>query len=370
VRRKSANRSVCRRSAFTLIELLVVVAIIALLVSILLPSLSKARDQAKAAVCATRLRSFGTAWAIYESKFQSYTLNDPFPMAQIGVSPSTHERALTATQAEHMDPAHGYLALFGMGISPELPKDWVDLKGWERVPFGFAWQGMFEPSTLYEGFFCPSQNLRNTLDDDSPERDPAVAHDGYIENYPYATGYANNRFLRSPTRNGAGPPKPSQKAVDVGDWDNAFTTPEVSLDLPDLSDPDAEYYLQATSSDQVVAPADTAAMCDTSDYRLPAGSQQNPVEARYGICEDPGAGPGVGAGLYWMLNWGAPGLALGARHLGTSNVLYADAHVSRENQVPRNKRGDLVITTTFADFSDEDMLGNQHHVMPCWRKYK
>jgi prepilin-type N-terminal cleavage/methylation domain-containing protein/prepilin-type processing-associated H-X9-DG protein len=370
----AARRCSRRHWGFTLIELLVVVAIIALLVSILLPSLSKAREQAKAAVCASRLREFGNAWAIYESKFQSYTLNDPYPMAQTTVSTSAQERGQTATQAEHMDPAHGYLALFGMGIKPELPKDWpVDLKGWERVPFGFAWQGMTEPSTLYEGFFCPSQNLRNTLGDDSPERNPAVAHDAYIDNYPYATAYANNRFLRSPTRHGAGPPKPGPKAVNVRDWDNAYTTPYVFLDGPDFPHPgsgEPRYSLQATSGDQVIAPADTAAMCDTSDYRLPVGTQQNPVDARYGICEDHDVNGGVGAGLYWMLNWGIPGVALGARHLGTSNVLYADAHVSRDNQLPRNKRGDLVIMSTFADFAGGDMLGSQHHVMPCWRKYK
>ncbi|MGB9626491.1 MAG: type II secretion system protein, partial [Phycisphaerae bacterium] len=46
---------VCR-CAFTLIELLVVVAIIALLVAILLPSLAAARDQANAAVCAGRMK--------------------------------------------------------------------------------------------------------------------------------------------------------------------------------------------------------------------------------------------------------------------------------------------------------------------------
>ena len=52
-------------SAFTLIELLVVVAIIALLVAILLPSLKRARDQAKATVCASGFKQTGLALLYY-----------------------------------------------------------------------------------------------------------------------------------------------------------------------------------------------------------------------------------------------------------------------------------------------------------------
>lgn len=52
-------------SGFTLIEVLVVVAIIALLVAILLPSLSKARQQARNTVCAANLKSIGHAVLFY-----------------------------------------------------------------------------------------------------------------------------------------------------------------------------------------------------------------------------------------------------------------------------------------------------------------
>lgn len=54
-----------RHHGFTLIELLVVVAIIALLISVLLPSLSQAREQAKSAVCLSNLRSIGTSMNTY-----------------------------------------------------------------------------------------------------------------------------------------------------------------------------------------------------------------------------------------------------------------------------------------------------------------
>lgn len=57
------------RAAFTLIELLVVVAIIALLISILLPSLSRAREQAREVKCRTQIQQLMKAALLYTMDF-------------------------------------------------------------------------------------------------------------------------------------------------------------------------------------------------------------------------------------------------------------------------------------------------------------
>ena len=57
---------------FTLIELLVVVSIISLLVSILLPALSKARDAARAVACLSNFRQVGLTCEYYADDHNGY----------------------------------------------------------------------------------------------------------------------------------------------------------------------------------------------------------------------------------------------------------------------------------------------------------
>jgi prepilin-type N-terminal cleavage/methylation domain-containing protein/prepilin-type processing-associated H-X9-DG protein len=70
-----------KRLAFTLVELLVVVAIIAILMSLLLPSLGRAKDLTKQTVCAVNTRSLGQAENLFAQDHQNFVqpVSNDFP---------------------------------------------------------------------------------------------------------------------------------------------------------------------------------------------------------------------------------------------------------------------------------------------------
>ncbi|MCG8406327.1 MAG: prepilin-type N-terminal cleavage/methylation domain-containing protein [Phycisphaerales bacterium] len=63
-----------RKPGFTLLELLVVVAVVALLLAILLPSLGAARREGMAAACGARLRELGHAMQLYANDYDGRTV--------------------------------------------------------------------------------------------------------------------------------------------------------------------------------------------------------------------------------------------------------------------------------------------------------
>jgi prepilin-type N-terminal cleavage/methylation domain-containing protein/prepilin-type processing-associated H-X9-DG protein len=79
-----SNYTVLRKPVrgFTLVELLVVISIIALLLSILMPSLTKAREQAKLVTCGAQLKMLGLAHVLYaedwDGVFTIYRTSVPY----------------------------------------------------------------------------------------------------------------------------------------------------------------------------------------------------------------------------------------------------------------------------------------------------
>ena len=73
------GRSVICRSAFTLVELLVVIGITALLIAILLPVLTAAREHAARAKCLSKLRQLTMAWLMYANEHQSRLCSSHIP---------------------------------------------------------------------------------------------------------------------------------------------------------------------------------------------------------------------------------------------------------------------------------------------------
>lgn len=141
------------KKAFTLVELLVVIAIIALLMGILLPSLSRARLQAKIVAVNAELRQIGLALECYYFDNEKYpptredchtgVLEDhlyqlPKELAEGGYLPATNPKDVMATIMEdrfNRGHTYKYRAVGECIRDRDIVSKWIKSRLW--VPDGF-----------------------------------------------------------------------------------------------------------------------------------------------------------------------------------------------------------------------------------------
>lgn len=141
-----------QQRGFTLIELLVVVAIIALLISILLPSLRSAREQAKLVKCLTNMRACGQAAMVGNTSAGRFQISTD----EVGIAAADPSR----TRYEY--GAGGELLAWPVALARAAGYDYKENWHWgvRAVTFDEAKQRQGRMKTDLEMVTCPSDPIR------------------------------------------------------------------------------------------------------------------------------------------------------------------------------------------------------------------
>ena len=191
---KSAN---VHRLGFTLIELLVVISIIALLISILLPALGKARQRAHDVQCQVTIRGQAQAFTNYATDNKNWFLNGPIPGSnQPAASLVKDGRAWAGTTRSAVMERSGWFKLWRTTVVTQrlyLGSGLLYRKGYIKD---------------LRGFICPSRKdlaYKSTIVNTPTKMDMNLVKTGAltVQSEPVFSSYMYNTYLHGQVSSGA-----------------------------------------------------------------------------------------------------------------------------------------------------------------------
>ena len=341
-----------KEKAFTLIELLVVIAIIALLVSILVPSLTRARDMAKKALCSTTISNHGKSMAMYVSAYDAYPILSPWPW----MTPKLR----LLSEGQPTGEVLGWPTFYGL-------LEMNDLRGSVRTTWGMWYYGA-PVDQIWDGCLCPAMDAPSIwmAQDNAASLDGEPSYGGspltMMSYHQWAVGYQFNHYLRSAVPIGRYPNRPgplAQGEENVSTWCYQWIMGHLNLRNGE------SYYIQAVNDEELGQAAQVAQAWDGWDLEsLPAVNWMTETQSRGSMTPGWHSGPP---------SWGTKVIFNAYRHKGCPNILYSDGHVSSDaNMVFDPEEEELVDydptyaglqATTYSHFN-EMLWGNVDRVIP------
>lgn len=159
---ESVTRRATLRAGFTLLDVLVVIAVIAILLSLLAPSLSRVTESARRVVCGSNLHQVGLGLSMWVNDHNGYLPAVEFADQDLDAEPARLLQLAHLGDREHDFDGLGLLFADGYLTAPSL-------------------------------FYCPSHRGENAFD--RYERDWDHPGEQIVVNYHYRWLSANNRFL-------------------------------------------------------------------------------------------------------------------------------------------------------------------------------